>query len=59
MAREPARVEAPSVVTGLTLYDLLRQQPTMPTAFAKARAQPNDAEGIAFSGDWDGAPSIV
>ena len=32
---EPSGVEAPRVVTGLTMHDLLGQQPTVPAAFAQ------------------------
>ena len=44
-------VQTPGVVTGLTMDDLLRQQPPVPAAFAHARAQPNDAERIPLAGD--------
>ena len=49
MPGEAARVEHPGVIAGLTMDDLLRQQPAMPAALAQTRAQANDAERIALA----------
>ena len=51
VAGKTARVDAPRVILGLAVNDLLGQQPAVAPAFANACAQADDAEGIALAGD--------
>ena len=50
--RKAARINAPRVIACLAMRNHLRQEPAMPAAFTKSRAQARNTKRIALVRDW-------